>query len=157
MKHFWDKANCRRFVGIFLGELYRQLERAVLEGRIVRPENHSIPNHNIVISRRARDTCGWIFLESTERTKIWDHCQKRSSWRCLHPGISWPTWLATLSIKLCFNPRIEVNETGDERALHYIANSWWAQIIHSACELTLWNSWLIDSLIFGFAQIIFQE
>lgn len=67
MKHLRDEADCWRFVGIFFGEFYRQLKRAVLEGRIVRAENHSIPNHNIVVGRSTGDAGRWIFLESTKR------------------------------------------------------------------------------------------
>jgi hypothetical protein len=69
MEHFRHEANCWRFIGIFFGELYRQLKGTVLEGRIVRAENHSIPYHYVVISRRSRDTGRWVFLESTRNKR----------------------------------------------------------------------------------------
>jgi len=73
MKHLGNESYCWRFIGILFREFYRQLERAVLEGRVVRTENHSIPYHDIVIGWRTRDARRWIFLESTKASKTDTH------------------------------------------------------------------------------------
>jgi len=62
MEHLRDEAHCRWLIGIFLCELERQLERAILEWRFVRPEYDSVPDHYIVVGWRATDANGWIFV-----------------------------------------------------------------------------------------------
>lgn len=64
VEHLGDEADRRRLVRVLLGKFYCQLKRAVLEGGVVRPENHSVPYHDVVVCGRPRHTGRRVLLQS---------------------------------------------------------------------------------------------
>lgn len=64
VKHVADEAHGRRLVGVFLRELDRKLERAILERCVVRPKDHSIPDHDVVVRGGATHAGGRVLLQS---------------------------------------------------------------------------------------------
>ena len=63
MEHFGNESNGRRFVGVLFRELERQLERAVLERRVMRAENDRVPDHDVVVGRGTGHATGRILLQ----------------------------------------------------------------------------------------------
>lgn len=56
-----DETHRRRFVGVLLREFDGQFEGAILEGGVMGPEDHSIPDHDVIVGGSARDS-GWGIL-----------------------------------------------------------------------------------------------
>ena len=66
MEHLGEELDDRRLVGILLAELHGELEGAVLEGGVVRPEDDGVPHHDVVLARSAGDAGRRVFLQTLE-------------------------------------------------------------------------------------------
>ena len=57
MEHLGGKLDHGRLVGVVLAEHQLQLESAVLERGVLRPEYDGVPHHYVVADRGAADPC----------------------------------------------------------------------------------------------------
>jgi hypothetical protein len=64
VEHFRNKAHSWRLVWVVFSELQSQLECASVPWSIIRPEDDSVPQHDIVILRCPADSCRWIMLQT---------------------------------------------------------------------------------------------
>lgn len=66
MEHFRDKTNNWRLIGVVFCKLQCQLESTSIPGRVVRPEDDSVPEHDVIVLGSATDAGRRIMLEAFE-------------------------------------------------------------------------------------------
>lgn len=68
MEHRGDKPDRWRLVRVIFSELQSQLERTAIPGCIVRSEDDSIPEHDVVVLGSTTDPGGRVVLQALEVT-----------------------------------------------------------------------------------------
>ena len=64
--HLGEELDHRRLVRVLLAELEGQLESAILKGGLVGTEDHSVPQHNVVLPWSSRHPSRRVLLLEQE-------------------------------------------------------------------------------------------
>jgi len=67
MKHFGEESHLRCLVGVILGKFQYEFKGPSFPGRVVRPKDNCLPNHDIRVHGGTSHTGWWIILEPCEK------------------------------------------------------------------------------------------
>jgi hypothetical protein len=60
MEYFAHKSDLGRLVGVLFAHFQHERKGAALPGRVVRPKNNCLPNHNVGLQGGSINALGWI-------------------------------------------------------------------------------------------------